>query len=136
MKKSFIFFFLIPFFGYAQIKPYTNKEVKIISNNQKEIENLVNKYKQKLKNTGGYEGWRLQIKFTSKREDIVPYQIKFASLYPEIPAQITFDSPYYKLSAGNYRTRNEALKTKNIIRKNFPGSHPISIIIDPSLFKK
>jgi hypothetical protein len=78
----------------------------------------------------------LQIKFTSKRENITPYQIKFTNFYPEIPVQITFEAPYYKLTAGNFRTKNEALKMKHEISKKFPGAHPISIIIDSDLLKK
>ena len=61
--------------------------------------------------------------------------MKFTKLYPDIPAQITFDSPYYKLTVGNFRTKNEALKTKHKITKNFPGAHPVQLIIDPDLFK-
>ena len=94
---------------------------------------MLHKYKKKLRDKGGVDGWRLQIKFTSKREDILPYQVKFTNLYPEIPAQITFDSPYYKLTVGNFKTKNEALKMKHMISKNFPGAHPISIIIDQAL---
>ena len=90
-------------------------------------------YKTILKNTGGIEGWRIQIKFKAKKEEIFPYQIKFTNLYPGIPAQITFDSPYYKLTVGNFRTRNEALKIKHQISKNFPGAHPVPLIINPIL---
>jgi hypothetical protein len=94
------------------------------------------KYKKILKNKGGVDGWKLQIKFTSKREDILPYQIQFTNSFPEIPTQIIFDSPYYKLTVGNFRTRNQALKTKHRISKKFPGAHPISTIIDTELLKK
>ena len=61
----------------------------------------------------------------------------FAStnLYPEIPVQIAFDSPNYKLTVGNFRTRNEALKIKHQISKNFPGAYPVPIIIDPDLLE-
>ena len=61
--------------------------------------------------------------------------MKFISLYPKIPTKIIFESPYYKLTAGNFRTKNEALKIKQVISKNFPGSHPISTIIDPEILK-
>ena len=77
----------------------------------------------------------MQVKFTSKREDILRYQIKFTNLYPQTPSQITFNSPYYKLTVGNFRTKNEALKIKQKIKKEFPGAHPISIIIDTIFLK-
>jgi len=135
MKKLLIIFFLIPFSGSSQTDTTYDSEGEIISVNQKGIDELVTKYKKILKNTGGIEGWRIQIKFEAKREEILPYQIRFANLYPNISAQITFDSPYYKLSVGNFRTRNEALKIQHQIRKKFPGSHPVPCIIDPNLLK-
>lgn len=126
----------MPFIGIAQIDTSFNTYGEIAGINDKAITKLVNKYKKILKKKDGIDAWRLQIKFTSKREDILPYKIRFINLYPEIPVHITFDSPYYKLTAGNFKTKNEALKIKNKIRKNFPGAHPVSIIIDPDLLKQ
>ena len=136
MKKLLVIFFLIPLLGFPQSDTIFNSKREIISVNQEGINDLMGKYKTILKNKDGVDGWRLQIKFTSKREDILPYQVKFTNLYPEIPAQITFDSPYYKLTVGNFRTKNEALKIKQQIRKQFPGAHPITSIIDPNLLKE
>ena len=134
MKKLLVFL-LMPLLSVSETDTTFNSKGKIISVNQKGINQLVTKYETSLKNKNGYDGWRLQIKFTSKREDIIPYKIKFVKLYPDIDTQITFDSPYYKLTIGNFRSKNEALKIKESIKKTFPGAHPISTTIDPILFK-
>jgi len=136
MKKILIILFLIPLLAFTQSDTTFNSKGSIISIDEEGITNLLHKYKTILRDKGGVDGWRLQIKFTSKREDILPYQVKFTNLYPEIPAQITFDSPYYKLTVGNFKTKNEALKVKHKISKNFPGAHPISIIIDQGLLER
>ena len=136
MKRLILFSFLIPLLAATQTETTFNADGEIISINQEGINDLVAKYKESLKSKGGVEGWRLQIKFKSKREDILPYKIRFIKKYPEIPAQITFDSPYYKLTAGNFRTKNEALKIKARIKKKFPGAFPFSIILEPSLLNK
>ena len=135
MKKLLIIFFLFPLLGFPQADTTYNAEGEIISVNQNGIDELVAKYKVILQNTGGVVGWRIQVKFKAKREDILPYKIRFINLYPNIPAQITFDSPYYKLTVGNFRTRNESLKVQNQISKKFPGAYPVPCIIDPSLLK-
>ena len=135
MKKIFLLFLLSPFLLSAQSNTTLSENGDITSVNERGIDALVSKYKKKLKNTGGVEGWRIQVKFKAKREDILPFQIRFIKLYAEIPAQITFDSPYYKFTVGNFRTRNEALKIKHQISKDFPGAHPIPIIIDSNLLK-
>ena len=135
MKNLFFLFILFPSLLVAQTDTTLSENGDITSINEGEIDALVRKYKTILKNTGGVEGWRIQVIFKAKREDILPLQIKFSKLYPEIPAQITFDSPYYKLTVGNFSTRNEAIKIKHQINKVFPGAHPVPIIIDPNLLK-
>ena len=136
MKLQTIIIFIIPFLGFSQNQNSLNDKKETTFITQTKINDLVYKYKQILENKNGVDGWRLQIKFTSKREDILPYQLKFTNLYPEIPVQIIFDSPYYKLTAGNFRTKNEALKIKHKIHNNFPGAHPVSTIIAVNLFEK
>ena len=126
---------MFPIFVFSQSDTTFNTKGQIISINQKGVDNLVSKYKQILKKTGGVEGWRIQLIFKAQKEEILPYQIKFTNLYPEIPVQIAFDSPNYKLTVGNFRTRNEALKIKYQISKNFPGAYPVPIIIDPDLLE-
>jgi len=135
MKNLFFLFILFPSLLVAQTDTTLSENGDITSINEGEIDALVRKYKTILKNTGGVEGWRIQVTFKAKREDILPLQIEFSKLYPEIPAQIIFDSPYYKLTVGNFRTRNEAIKIKHQINKVFPGAHPVPIIIDPNLLK-
>lgn len=126
---------MFPIFVFSQSDTTFNTKGEIISINQKGVDKLVSKYKQILKKTGGLEGWRIQLIFKDQKEEILPYQIKFTNLYPEIPVQIAFDSPNYKLTVGNFRTRNEALKIKHQISKNFPGAYPVPIIIDPDLLE-
>ena len=133
MKNLFFLFILFPSLLVAQTDTTLSENGDVTSINDEEIDALVRKYKTILKNTGGVEGWRIQVTFKAKREDILPLQIKFSKLYSEIPAQITFDSPYYKLTVGNFRTRNEAIKIKHQINKVFPSAHPVPIIINPDL---
>jgi hypothetical protein len=135
MKKILFLTLIFPIFVFSQSDTTFNTKGEIISINQKGVNNLVSKYKQILKKTGGVEGWRIQLIFKAQKEEILPYQIKFTNLYPEIPVQIAFDSPNYKLTVGNFRTRNNALKIKHQISKNFPGAYPVPIIIDPDLLE-
>ena len=133
MKKILFLTLMFPIFVFSQSDTTFNNKGEIISINQKGVDKLVSKYKQILKKNGGVDGWRIQLIFKDQKEEILPYQIKFTNLYPEMPVQIAFVSPNYKLTVGNFRTRNEALKIKHQISKNFPGAHPVPIIIDPIL---
>ena len=135
MNKLFLILLIIPVIATSQIKNDSifNDESNLTEVNKIELSKLLTKYEKKLLKTNGIIGWRVQIKFASKREEIHPYQIKFKKLFPEIPVQIIFDSPYYKLTVGNFRTKNEALKVKNLISPKFPGAHHIKCVINPTL---
>jgi transcription antitermination factor NusA-like protein len=135
MNKIILFLLIIPLLATSQSKNDSifNDNDNLTEVNKIELSKLINKYEKKLLTTNGIIGWRVQIKFTSKREEIHPYQIKFKKLFPEIPVQIIFDSPYYKLTVGNFRKRNEALKVKDLISTKFPGAHHIKCVINPRL---
>jgi len=62
MKKLLVILLIIPLLGFTQIDTTFNSKGEVISVAQEGINNLVTKYKTILKNTGGMEGWRLQIK--------------------------------------------------------------------------
>lgn len=122
MKKIIFIFLLIPFFSICQDN-FSNNTNDTLNN---DILNLVSKYKEVIKNKN--LSWKLQIKFTSKYSDIVPYKVKFNNIFPEISTVIIFESPYYKLLAGNFKTKNEALRIRQKIKSSFPASHPIKIM--------
>lgn len=135
MNRIILIILIIPLLATSQSKNDSifNDNDNLTEVNKIELSKLLNKYEKQLLKTNGIIGWRVQIKFTSKREEIHPYQIKFKKLFPEIPVQIIFDSPYYKLTVGNFRTRNEALKVKDLISTKFPGAHHIKCVINPAL---
>ena len=135
MNKIILIILIIPLLATSQSKNDSifNDNDNLTEVNKIELSKLLTKYEKQLLKTNGIIGWRVQIKFTSKREEIHPYQIKFKKLFPEIPVQIIFDSPYYKLTVGNFRTRNEALKVKDLISTKFPGAHHIKCVINPDL---
>ena len=49
----------------------------------------------------------------------------FSEDFPEIPAGISYDSPYFKVTAGGYRTRVEAEKMLRRVRASFPTASVI-----------
>ena len=135
MKFKLLVFFFTPLFCLGQADSSMIKYDNKYSLTEKKIYYILENYKTKLKSHGGINGWRLQIKFTLKQEEIRPFQSKFSRLYPDINTHITFDSPFYKLSVGNFRTKMEALKLKKKIYKDFKGCYPIQAIIQIDLLK-
>ena len=71
----------------------------------------------------GMYGFRIRIyrdlgqKSRKQSEDI---EKSFMEKYPGISIYRTYQSPYYKISVGDFRTRDAAMKLYNLLIKEFP----------------
>ena len=93
-----------------------------------EVDSLLvaNYYKLMLKNSkvSGVPGYRIRIYSESgvgSKEDQQRVRAKFLSLYPDVDAYYRYDEPFFKVYVGDCRTRSEALKLYDRIKKNFPN---------------
>ena len=130
MQKITLFFLILPLFAMTQSDTTFNDSGNILSINEKGIDNLISKYEKILKSKNGVDGWRVQIKFKAKESEILELKIRFIQLYPEIPITLEYAEPYYRIRVGNCRTKIEAIKIKNHIRKHFPNAYPVPEIIN------
>ncbi len=136
MKKILFIFIALPFILVAQTDTTFNENKEITSVNEQGIDALFHKYKNILKAKNGVEGWRVQLLFKAKQKEIMQLKINFIRLYPEIPAYLEYDAPYYRVRVGNFRTKLEAIKVKHQISRKFPGAYPVRDIINFSQLKK
>ncbi|MDE6106244.1 MAG: SPOR domain-containing protein [Bacteroidales bacterium] len=54
----------------------------------------------------------------------------FQFLYPETPTYLSYDAPYYKLKAGNFRTRLEASAFLAKIQNDYPNAFVVRDVLD------
>ena len=73
------------------------------------------------KEQNSYPGYKIQIYYGSEKEC---YEIKdeFTALFPDISTSIIFSTPQWKLQVGEYRTRLEADKSIQSIKKEYPSA--------------
>jgi hypothetical protein len=57
-------------------------------------------------------GWRVQILATTDRQRLESVQQSFKYHYPNIPVDWEHNRPYYKLQAGAFKTKLDALRLK------------------------
>ena len=76
-------------------------------------------------------GYRVQIYSGSNRKAAYDAQAKFQDRYPEQRTYITYNEPYFKIHAGDYRTRLEAEKTMQQLKGSFASLFIISEKINP-----
>ena len=122
-----IILFIICFFPIFIFSQSEDAKCKIV--NEKGIDELVMKYENILKNTDGINGWRLQLKFKAKESEIIKIKLKFIKLFPDIPVFLEYQEPYYRIRVGNCRTKLEALKIKDLIKRHFTDTYPVPEII-------
>ena len=54
----------------------------------------------------------------------------FQFLYPDTPTYLSYDAPYYKLKAGNFRTRLEATAFLAQIQNDYPNAFVVRDVLD------
>ena len=65
-------------------------------------------------------GYRLMVLNTSKREEAIAAKTKVYTYFPELKAYLVYQSPFFRLKAGNFKTRDEAEKYKKEMSPLFP----------------
>ncbi len=102
--------------SYNDGKISITQDIKILQLVKKQNELSKNKFK----------GWRVQIYFNSGQKAMREAQntkAKFLARYgKKHRAYMVYNSPYYKIQVGDFRTKAEALFFKNKIKDSFPNS--------------
>ena len=65
-------------------------------------------------------GFRLLIINTTKRDEAMDAKTRIYTYFPELKAYLGYQSPYFKLKAGNFKTRDEAEKYRKNLLTIFP----------------
>lgn len=69
--------------------------------------------------------YRVRIYFDSSRdarEVSESIETRFSEMYPDIPVYRIYNSPFFKVTVGDFRTRDEAHRFANSIAGQFPSS--------------
>jgi len=65
-------------------------------------------------------GFRLLVINTNKRDEAIAAKTKVYTNFPELKAYLVYQSPYFKLKVGNFRTREEAQDYQKSLGYYFP----------------
>lgn len=89
----------------------------------------------------GMQGFRIQIYSSSNRnarEESNKARAAFMSKFPDVPSYPLYAEPgYFKIRAGDFRTKTEATRLFLLISKEFPNAYIVPDIINfPDLINK
>ena len=65
-------------------------------------------------------GYRLLIINTNSRDEAIAAKTKVYTHFPDQKAYLTYQSPFFKLKAGNFQTRDEAKRFQSLMNSLFP----------------
>lgn len=66
------------------------------------------------------KGYRLLVINTNKRNEAIDAKTKIYTYFPDLKAYLIYQTPYFKLKAGNFKTRDEAEKYRKDMNAFFP----------------
>ncbi len=84
------------------------QKAKLTVNNDAYLDTAIQKNIDKNKIANIIDGYRIQLFSGSERNNANALKTKFLKLYPETPAYLIYQQPYFKLRVGDYRTKIEA----------------------------
>lgn len=66
------------------------------------------------------KGFRLIVVNTNNRDEAIAAKTKIYTYFPELKSYLSYQSPYFKLKAGNFKTREEAASYQEKLNRYFP----------------
>lgn len=97
---------------------YKDPRIDILLKKQAEINNVSTRNSAKRRTARGY---RLLVASTNNRTEAIAARTKVLTYYPELKAYMYHQSPYFKVTAGNFLTRGEASAYQKRMNAVFSG---------------
>lgn len=88
------------------------------------VEQLVRIWTTQNRTNPRIEGWRIQILSSTDRQRVEAGKVQFLSMHPEFSADWVHEKPYYKLRAGAFLTKQEALSALILLKDTYPDAYP------------
>jgi hypothetical protein len=116
--KTILTFLLLTFSYIASAQSvvvHKDPRVDLLAKRQSQINVAVRKASARTA-----QGYRLLVANTTNRQEAISAKSKIYTLYPELKAYLIYQAPYYKLKAGNFKTRAEAEPYRKTLSGQFP----------------
>jgi hypothetical protein len=113
--------FLTSVFSLAFVSIFFSQEQKVTVNQDIKFEKLLNEKRKLSLNNSSNDVFRIQI-LNGTTDEAKKTLTAFRKEFPDVDATIIFNTPNYKVVAGNFKTRIEAEKYLILVRKNYKNA--------------
>ncbi len=112
-------FIIIAFLCAVQLSAQGNIQIKEEAN----ITQMMSRFTEINKSKTRVDGWRVQVLATPDRQELERVRQVFQYKYPNINIDWVHNSPYYKLRAGAFATKLEAIRLQYLLRRDYPSAY-------------
>ena len=88
------------------------------------LSQMIQRHIQNNKSSSLFSGWRVQVLSTSDRIKVEEAKQKFMRDYPGVNVDWTHAKPYYRLRAGAFTTKLEAMRLLHQLKRDYPSAFP------------
>ena len=88
------------------------------------IAKMMDTFVTKNKTTYQIDGWRIQIMATTDRRKLEEAKSDFLTNYPDISVDWTHSKPYYRLRAGAFASKLDAMRLLHLLKEDYPSAYP------------
>ena len=120
MKSWFLSFFILfasPLLAQDSSSVVIHKDPRIDMLIKKQVE-INEETTREARKVG--RGFRLLVINTNKRDEAINAKTKLYQYFPELKSYLLYQSPYYKLKAGNFKERKDAESYQKKLTPFFP----------------
>jgi len=110
---------------FSRLQANTSGEGVVQIKQNSDITSLINLHVSLMRNLKGIKGYRVCIYYNSGQEArgrADQERAKFISRYEDVSSDKVFESPFWKVYVGNFRTKSEAWKFLERIRVDYPNA--------------
>jgi len=120
MKYIFFFSFVLIALGASaqdtsSVVVHKDPRLDVLLKKQGEINAAIKKA-----NARTARGFRVLVINTNKRDEAIAAKTKVYTNFPELKAYLVYQSPYFKLKVGNFKTREDAQQYQKSLGYYFP----------------
>lgn len=123
--KIFSFLILIFLAAQSQAQSIVSDTSSVTVHKDWRIDELVRKqqeYNESVRKAAGrtMRGYRLLVLNTNSRDEAIAAKTKLYTYFPDLKSYIVYQTPFFKLKVGNFKTREEAQDYQNQLNNIFP----------------
>lgn len=131
MKTKFLFacVYILSCFSIAQAQPSSTSGITLVQPD--EVNKVVRRHVVSNNVSASRQpGWRIQLKSSSDREEVLRIKVAFLNLFPDVPTYLTYQQPNFKLRVGDFTNKAEAYKLEKQINETIKGTFIIPDIVN------